>query len=349
MTTAAADKRTALLDELDHLSERAAQTAGGFDQRRLDLSGRAVVLRFAGPRLARPLTLPFAHIEAPGGGDPALTIRAWDSESTSTPAPSVRWRADDYREHGVIRGFFGDRVYAIFQWGSGSLLVLDAERRNGYFWAANDEGLGMLDRGSPFRTLLGLWLWRCEPKRQLLHSAAVGRPDGAALLVGSGGAGKSSTALACLDSPLQLIGDDYCVVRHGDPAIVSSLYCSAKADPATLERLPPLKEMLVPGYLPETEKVILDIHTHAPSKLLRSAPLRSVIVPRISGRRTTTIEPCPRGAALAALAPSTMLQLPGTNATMMRGLREIVAAVPSYRLDVGTDPSLIPAAIEKAL
>jgi hypothetical protein len=345
-------RHAALVDDLERGFARAAASAGGSVDRDFDLADARVRLRFAGQRLAGPMTLPLAHAEADGhqaGAEPDFTVDIWDSESTTVPPPEVRWGNDDYREHGTIRGFFGDGLYAIFQWGSRSLLVLDADRCRGWFWAESASKLGMLDLGSPLRTLFNLWLWRCAPGRQLLHAAAVGRSDGCALIVGSAGAGKSSTALACLDSELMLIGDDYCVARRGDPPVISTLYSSAKADEATLARLPALREMLAPAYTPETEKVILDLNSHVPAKLLASAPLRAVLIPRVTGRPETTSDPCSGGEALAALAPSTMLQLPGSDEDTLAGLREIVGSVPCHRLAVGTDPSLIPPEIEKAL
>jgi hypothetical protein len=326
-----------------------ATSAAGRQDRYFDLAGVPVRLRFAGPRLNDALTGPLAHLELGEDAEPALTVHLWDTESTSTPGPDIRWELDDYRELGVLRGFFGDGVYAIFQRDSRSLLVLDAERRRGFYWVQGIHELHMLDIGSPLRTLFNLWMWQSRADAQLLHSAAVARPDGAALIVGRAGAGKSSTSLACLDSDLLHLGDDYVLIRHGEPATVHSLYCSAKADRETMDRVPGLADMAAEAQPPETEKTLLDLHRHAPSKLLRSAPLAAVIVPRITGRAETTSRPCSAGAALAALAPSTMLQLPGRDEATLQGLRGIVDAVPSHVLELGTDPALIPPAIEGIL
>ena len=79
------------------------------------------------------------------------------------------------------------------------------------------------------------------------------------------------------------------------------------------------------------------------------APLRAIAVPRISGTVETTYQPINGGQALAALAPSTMIQLPGTGPATMAALSGAARAVPCFRLDVGTDPAGVPAALERIL
>jgi hypothetical protein len=82
---------------------------------------------------------------------------------------------------------------------------------------------------------------------------------------------------------------------------------------------------------------------------LPESPLRAVAIPRIVNRGDSSIRPASRGAALAAVAPSTLLQLPGTGSRAMTMLREIVTGVGSHILEVGSDPDGIPAAIESLL
>jgi hypothetical protein len=342
-----ASDRAALIEELARRSAEAAESAGGFRDRYFDLAGLPVLLRFAGPALEERMCFPFAHLEIEPTASPALTVFPWDSDSTATSPPKPAWGLDAYRQHGVIRGHFADGLYAVFQRGSQSLLVLDADRNRGFFWIGSADRLEMLDHGSPLRTLLHLWLDRRGV--QLVHSGAVGRPDGCVLLVGGAGAGKSSTALACLHSELGHLGEDYCLVIPGDPPRVSSLYSSAKVDAITLARMPWLKSLIVTMPTDRAPKALLDLHSNVPEKLIRSAELRAIALPSIAGEPETRIEPCTRPEALAALAPSTMLQLPGTGETTMSRLSALVRAVPSYHLSVGTDPSSIPPAIERML
>jgi hypothetical protein len=339
--------RAAFLEQLVDASDRAAAAVGGFEDVWLELAGRPIRLRFVGPALSASLLPALAHLRIDPVENAALTVRVWDSESTSSPAPAPTWDLDDFREYGVIRGFFGDGLFTVFEWGSRSLNVVNSESAEAFFWVRSADSLGLPERGAPLRTLFNLWL--AGQDVQLVHGGAVGHPNGCVLLVGRSGAGKTSTALSCLDSDLGHIGEDYCLVSQGDPPTVASLYSSAKVEADAISRLPKAEELVASMPVKEGDKALLDIHAKRPQKMMRGAPLAAVAIPRITGQPETTVEPSSAGAALAAVAPSTMLQLPGNGAPAMRLLSSVVQSVPCLYLNVGTDPSLIPLAIDGIL
>lgn len=341
-------RHEALLDDLAAGAERAADSAGGWEDRHYRLGGMAVRLRFAGSRLVEPMTLALAHLEIPASESPQLTVRVWDSETTCTEPPRPRWGNDAYRERGVIDGYFERGLYTLFEWGTRTLNVLDAPGGEGFFWIASPSGLGMPEWGAPLRSMLHLWLG--ERGVQMVHAAAVGRPEGAVALVGGSGAGKSTTSLSCLRSDLRLLGEDYCIVEPGSPPEVSSVYGTAKLDDRSMRRLPELAPLVVaaggPGF---DEKELLDLHSGIPGKLLAEAPLRALAMPRIGEGPETRAVPCSRGALLAAMAPSTMLQLAGASEETMRRLTRIVGSVPCFSLEVGSEPDGVAAAVEAML
>jgi hypothetical protein len=51
------------------------------------------------------------------------------------------------------------------------------------------------------------------------------------------------------------------------------------------------------------------------------------------------------GAVLAALAPSTLFQLPGAGSTAIKTMKKLVGQVPGYILELGTDTAKIPETI----
>ena len=293
------------------------------------------------------MSFPLSHLSIDPVATPALTVFLWDSASTASEPPKPAWGLDAYRQHGRIRGHFEEGFYAVFQRGTQSLHVLDAERDRGFFWTNSADRLEMTDHGSPLRALLHLWL--DGRGVQLVHSAAVGRQDGAVLIVGNAGAGKSSTALACLPSSLRHLGEDYCLVTPGDPPVLSSLYSSAKVDRATRARMPWLDPLIEEMPTATQPKALLDIYSNLPEKVMRSAPLSALLIPSITGREETTFARATRPEALAGLAPSTMLQLPGTSAATMSRLSSLVRALPAYRLEAGRDPAGVAGAVERIL
>jgi hypothetical protein len=336
-----------LADRLQRLFGEAARSSGGFHDFDFDLAGHPVRLRFAGSSLSEPLIPALAHLETAADTEPDLTVHLWDSRSTETDPVSPPWQLEDFRELGVIRGYFGDGFFSVYDRGPQALNVVELEQQRAFYWMRNTERLSLWEHASPLRTLFHLWLG--EQGIQLTHGAAVGHPDGCVLLVGNSGAGKTSTALSCLRSELQHLGDDYVPIVPGDPPEVAGLYSTAKADPAALRRLPELEQLVVSPPAPGGEKALLDLHKRAPGKVLAKAPLRAVAVTRISGEPQTRVKEIPSSAALAAVAPSTLLQLPGNGQPAIQRLGAIVRSVPCVQLDVGTDPAVVGPAIEAIL
>lgn len=347
-TADTAQSQSELLATLERASDEAAGAAGGWNDVWLDLAGEAILLRFAGNAMAEPLLPALEHLRRDPADEAAFTVHLWDSASTFTEPLRPSWPLDDYREHGVIRGLFGDGFYAVYLWGLRALNVVDTAHRRGYFWIGDAGRLGLPERGAPLRTLLHLWLTGRD--LQLVHAASVGYEDGCVMLIGPSGVGKTSTALACLDSELRHLGEDYCLLRGGQRPRVFSIYSSAKAEPAVLDRMPKLRELVASMPLSERDdKALLDLHADGRGRMLRSAPLRAIALPRIVEGDETGVQQCSPGEALVAVAPSTLLQLPGNGEPLMRLLSTTIRSVPCYRLDVGADPERIPAAIHSLL
>ena len=97
------------------------------------------------------------------------------------------------------------------------------------------------------------------------------------------------------------------------------------------------------------EKLMIFMHQHFPDRVVRSLPIRAVLLPRVTGQTETRLRPATPGAALAGLAPSTLFQLPGAGPEAMRLMARLLREVPCYALECGTDVAGIPPAIEGLL
>jgi hypothetical protein len=345
-TVRRADAASAFFEAATSAWNEAAARAGAIEKVRIALGERTLELRFAGGALVPALSRAFGHLDEGSGA--TLVVRVFESETTGVPIPRPPWRIDDYREHGRIRGFCDDRFQTVFHWGSGSLQMLDRERDEALYWVS-DAGQVPSEAAAPFRSLIHGWL--APQGIELVHAAAVGDPsqDACVLLVGKSGVGKSTTALAATGAGLAMLADDYCLLGRGVPPRVASVYGSAKADAATLERLPFLAESVAdPQRLPG-EKALCFPGEGAPARLLAEAELRAVLVPRIARTERTSLRPASSAAALAALAPSTLLQLAAADGATLARLAEVVASVPSYSLELGGDPADIGPAIAPLL
>lgn len=318
----------------------------GIVERFFQIGGYTLRLCFAGDALVSLLTPALEHLEVPPA-PAALTIRVWDSKSTGVAMPPPVWSASDMQPRGEVSGWNEGAVRLTYHPDPDTVSMIHEDKALAVFWIADAAHTPYYESGAPVRSILHWWMSR--QSLQLVHAAALGMPTGGVLLAGRGGSGKSTTALACLNSDLLYAGDDYCIVSAGSVPVVHSLYNTAKANGDDVARFPYLVHAVTNASKLAEEKALLFLHRFAPHKLLVEFPLRAILVPRVTGGRETQAVPVTSTEALRALAPSTIFQLPGAGGDTLRFLAGVSSAVPCYRLELGTDIAAIPAVITKLL
>ena len=317
------------------------------DEHAVTFAGLDVRLRFAGPALA-PVVLPaLAHLLAvPSAQAADLTVLLADRASTGGEPPPIPWP--------IVAGeawtLSTSRFSALHLPALGSVLWLDRAERVALYWVPDASAVPLAERGSPLLTLWAWWL--ADHGLQLTHAAAVGADGpasrGAALIVGPGGSGKSTTALTCIGSPLRYLADDYCVVDPSDEPSVHCLYSTGKVASEDDERFESLHLHRVGR---DAEKTLYCFHPAGAGLLARTLPLRAIVVPAITGRPETTSRPISAMDALRAVAPSTLLQLrTGLDPSgALKRLAAVARRVPCHRLELGTALERIPQALEALL
>jgi hypothetical protein len=324
---------------------QSAQQVTGAVERSYSIGGYLVRLSFAGAALLS-LTKALEHLAVDDNSTPDLTICLWDSESTGQRMIARPWQEDDFLARGVIQGYNTERIYTAFQHGSGAVSVLDQESNLAVFWAP-DARLPYWEHGSPLRTILHWWL--LNQGLQLVHAAAVGNSSGGVLIGGKGGSGKSTTALSCIESNLSYVGDDYTLLGMDRGPVVHSLYNSAKLNSDHAQRFPALLLRVANPDRLADEKALLFVNEHYPSKVATRLPVRAILVPRITGLPETGLKRVSVAMTLAALAPSTIFQLPRAGGEAFKFLAAFARKLPCFSLELGTDLSTIPPVIEGLL
>jgi hypothetical protein len=336
--------------------ERAMESAGGVE-RFYTIGRHTLRLRFAGAGLMPQLAPALAHLKIAPIADPDLTVCLWDNASTQTQLPlliqsfveliQIHW-TDYLGPRKEVKAYDGDRIRTNFHIGPNILSVLDLQQNLACYWIDDAKNIPYWEKGSPLQTILN-W-WTTDRQHQYVHAGAVGTPAGGVLLAGKGGSGKSSTALACIASNLVYASDDYCLVTTDPQPYVYSLYNTAKLKgKADLERFPNLAPLVDNIDRMGVEKAMLFLHQHHADKIARGFPIKAVLIPQVTGKPDTHIRPATAGAALRALAPSTIFQLSGSGQTAFGMMSSLVKQVPCYVLELGTDMVQIPAAIEHLL
>jgi hypothetical protein len=168
------------------------------------------------------------------------------------------------------------------------------------------------------------------------------------LLVGRGGSGKSTCALASLDSNLLYAGDDYVAVGLPPTPRVYSIYGSGKLVPHHSRLLPHLPPPSFPGDGSPEEKAVFFVSERFPDRMCTDFPLKAVIVPRVTPG-VARISPVDPAIALRALAPSTLLQLHPARPDALMKMAGLLKAVPTFSLETGEDVVAIPPALERLL
>jgi hypothetical protein len=224
--------------------------------------------------------------------------------------------------------------------------VFDRDRATIAYWVVDAGAIPWHERGAPLRS--ALHQWAAEGGRHFVHGGAVGSEGGGVLLAGPSGSGKSTTALACLEAGLDYAGDDYVILTGDDAPRAHCVYSTAKLDADALARLPGLSAAVAYFHRGFKHKAVLDLHAYRPGAIRESVPIDAIVLPSVSGSRS---EPRMRQAraadALRALAPTTLLQLPGAAQPRMTAMASLVRRVPVLRLELGTDMTAVPELIAR--
>ena len=338
-----------------------AATRAGLTEASYCVAGHNVRIRCSGQLQVSELALALSHLKTslPAGAD--FTIQAWDcvSGGPSSNAFLAGYLRDFYARwdeacgpRGEVLAFHSKELPVLYHAGPDILSVIDIENRVGYYLKRDDSPLPYWESGSPFRTILHVWLASLDV--QFLHAAAVGTEEGGVVLAGKGGAGKSTAALACLDAGLWYAGDDYCASGwNGAPPCVHSLYNTAKLKgKPDFERFPHLRDRV---WNPESlldnsrDKAMFYLSESSGDRIRAGFPLRAILVPHITGKRDSHLGPCSESQALLALSASTIAQLPMAGAQDLERLGDLAARLPRYTLHLGTEMSQIPAVIRSIL
>lgn len=328
--------------------QRAEQAVGGAIDRYYTIGGYTVRLRFAGPALVPFITPALEHLAASADMTRAdLTICLWDSVSTFTSMPPCPWERDDYMARGEVRGFSNARTHTAVSGDVGAVSMLDETENLGVFWIRDACHVPTYERGAPLRTIIHWWMR--QHGRLLVHAGAVGPHEGGVLLAGKGGSGKSTAALASLVYGWRYAGDDYCLLASNGVPYVYSLYNSAKLNVTHLKNFPIMLPAISNPEELASEKALLYLYQHQPISLISGLPVRVILLPRVTGRPETVVTPAAPTAALQALGPSSLFQLPGTGQSEFRALADLVRKVPCYHLELGTELERIPETIMKVL
>ena len=312
------------------------------------LAGRAVRFEIAGNYLSTVLQTALAHLPPTAATSADLTIRAWDESVTGIPLPDAPWSWPPTDSPNAISFPPGAENYQPhLESPSGAFALHDLAQNEVILHVRDARKLPTYWHGSPlFRNF---HLWAQPAGLAILHAACIGTDQGAALLAGKGGSGKSTTALLCLEAGLRYVSDDYCLLEPGETPRAHCLYNTGKLQRDHLTRFPSLAKKAVDPHSDQFEKKVIFVHQHYPDRLANALPLRALFLPFVSGQPKHRIVPIAPPIALRGLAPSTLFQLSAPSGEHLRIMADLTRQLPCFQLALGTDFASIPAFIKDHL
>jgi hypothetical protein len=328
----------------------------------LEMAGLPLRLCYAGEGLRAALLAPFEHLAASFAGDPALTISAFDTASSGIEPPPPLWEPIEASPgtNPVVR-LRSERACVLAAAGSRALTAAEPAAGAAIFHLPDATAIPPSERAAPIREALQLLM--ATRGRLMIHAGAVGRDGHGVLLVGRGGAGKSTLALSCALAGADVVADDYLLLEP-DSLTAHAMQSTAKLTEDSAARLAVPAAAIDPaGFEPTLEgpaKTLVDIRTLAPGTLKRRLEIRAIVAPAVSlhqpahiagGRRLAEAAPVARaisaGEGLRAVAPSTLAQSGFGDASSLAVLADLVRRVPSYALDLCPDPAANATAVDR--
>jgi hypothetical protein len=213
----------------------------------------------------------------------------------------------------------------------------------------NVDHLYIDERARPFQRMMAIWL--ADIGVQRVHAALVAKRGRGVLFVGRSGSGKSTSSIACLLDGFSYLGDD-CVGLSAMPEgsfAGHGIYASGLIDPGHMARFPELAAFCAPANHPEEDKQVVSFADLAPGRLERRVTIGAVVLPRVVDAAETAFYRAPAAEALLALAPSSILYVPGAGPRLIDTLGGLVERVPAYRLELGRDIRQISGRVDELL
>jgi hypothetical protein len=321
--------------ETEDAFSRAVANAGGRREFFFELAGIKFCLQSAGETLLPRITGTLAHLEVWDDAPVDFTICCWDDNATMAELPMpTRWMLNQ-AAFCNIGSLTNQRFRTFYVDWLRNLSCIDLESNIAYCCYEDAEPLLMCEVSGPFRAIFNTILNR--KGMQLVHASAVGTSRGTVIFAGPPGSGKSTLSVLCLREGLLYQSDDLCILSAGEQPRSLSLYNIAKLREDSLPRFESLRPILSHFQEDDEKKAYFYVHQHFPSQLLKEAPVRALVLPRINHESVSRLERASPVEAMRAVIPWTIKEIPKSDTLGDKIMLQALARLPSHHLILGQD------------
>ena len=177
---------------------------------------------------------------------------------------------------------------------------------------------------------------------RIVHAGTLAIDGRGVMLIGAGGAGKSGTTLSGIVNGLDSTGDDYVAMSIDDGAVrAAPVMKLMKQDGLGLARLGLDPVALGLGDINWQNKYEFDFEQLGAGRRAASIAFKAMLMPRIANAPRSKLTRAPTHAAMMALAPSNLRQLPRGMHEGLQFTAGIARRLPAYFLELSSDPAEI--------
>lgn len=255
-----------------------------------------------------------ALIGAPPPNAPEVTIHSLQLNCDPITPPSPPWTDADFDDNGRPLGL-QDSPWRLAWNTAGELRCYHRERRVGLFITSGP--VKSWELAAPMRLF---WHWAATScGAAMVHGGTIGTAGAMGIVAGPGGTGKSTTVLLGMRHGLRSCGDDYVWLQpNTDGTQAWAVFRTIKTVVGS-----PLSPR-ISERVRQTSEAQKQIDWMPQGELMPRAPLRIAWLlrpPNDKKRWPTRVD------ALAAMLPSTLLQVNGDEPAVTAVLRSVLAAV----------------------
>jgi hypothetical protein len=317
-------------------------------QSHCSFAGHTGQIRILGKHLASCISQPFRHLlfEEKAVSAPQLTINLWDVNETDMPSPIDVTDAvlESTANHQFILGSPNDRFVGC----QSPQMITCFDRATGRIVGCtlNSHRLSINECVKPLN--FPLLLWHSDRNSPIVHAGLVSYRDQGVLFAGREGAGKSTSAMACVTAGFNYLGDNFIALKrlHNGRVDGYSVHNTFWLEPNQMLHFPFLVSHAKQRETPKWPILLSHVF---PERLARVAPVCAILLPRIQDRPIARIYPASTRDALFALTPSSMVQLPVSGVRSLNTIAHLVENVACYWLELGHRLETIPLRVTELL
>jgi hypothetical protein len=173
-----------------------------------------------------------------------------------------------------------------------------------------------------------------------LHAGCVAREGRGVLLVGMSGSGKSTLTAALVADGWDFLTDDMVfVARQAGATLAWGLSDEIDCSDHSAGMFAELRHLVGEPTLAGRDKHPVDVEEAFGVRPVPSCRPHALVLPSISGERSSVLTAVSASRALRELAPNVLLTQPAATQAHLDALAELVREVPCYSLATGTDLS----------